>query len=122
MIAVEVKSVADQKRALRETALARRDLMPADDRVRAARAVAATPFPVEWPKGSVISGFSPIKTEFNPLPLMRKLAAAGAQLAMPKMIGRGKPLSMRAWSFGDPLIAGVWGIREPEPDAPEVAP
>jgi 5-formyltetrahydrofolate cyclo-ligase len=29
---------------------------------------------------------------------------------------------MRAWSFGEPLASGQWGIREPTPDAPEVAP
>ena len=29
---------------------------------------------------------------------------------------------MRAWSFGQPLASGVWGIREPRPDAPEVFP
>jgi 5-formyltetrahydrofolate cyclo-ligase len=29
---------------------------------------------------------------------------------------------MRAFKFGDPLKAGQWGIREPVPDAPEVAP
>jgi len=28
----------------------------------------------------------------------------------------------RAWSFGAPLGSGVWGIREPLPDAPEVLP
>ena len=29
---------------------------------------------------------------------------------------------MRAWAFGQPLVAGVWGIRQPPPDAPEVFP
>jgi 5-formyltetrahydrofolate cyclo-ligase len=29
---------------------------------------------------------------------------------------------MRAWSFGAPLVAGVWGIREPPPGAPELFP
>jgi 5-formyltetrahydrofolate cyclo-ligase len=29
---------------------------------------------------------------------------------------------MRAYDFGQPLIAGVWGIREPHADAPEVEP
>lgn len=29
---------------------------------------------------------------------------------------------MRAWSFGAPLVAGVWGIREPPADAPELFP
>ena len=35
---------------------------------------------------------------------------------------RGKPLVMRAFAFGDTLASGVWGIREPKPDAPEVFP
>jgi 5-formyltetrahydrofolate cyclo-ligase len=53
---------------------------------------------------------------------MRKLAGAGAQLALPVMCGRGKPLSMRAFDFGQRLIPGVWGIREPSADAAEVFP
>ena len=53
---------------------------------------------------------------------MRRLADAGAQLALPVVVERGHPLIMRAWSFGALLVAGVWGIREPCADAPEVAP
>ena len=53
---------------------------------------------------------------------MRKLADAGATLALPVVAGKGKPLIMRAWAFGEPLGSGVWGIREPLPDAPEVLP
>ena len=53
---------------------------------------------------------------------MRKLAAAGARLALPVVCGRGKALLMRAYTFGDSLARGVWGIREPKPDAPEVMP
>jgi 5-formyltetrahydrofolate cyclo-ligase len=64
----------------------------------------------------------PLKTEINPLPLMKKLADAGAQLALPVVAGRGKPLIMRAWQWGDPLAEGVWGIREPKPGAAEVEP
>jgi 5-formyltetrahydrofolate cyclo-ligase len=29
---------------------------------------------------------------------------------------------VRAFAFGEPLVAGVWGIREPGPDAREVFP
>ena len=29
---------------------------------------------------------------------------------------------MRAFGFGDELASGQWGIREPQADAPEVAP
>jgi 5-formyltetrahydrofolate cyclo-ligase len=122
MTLAAAKPVADQKRELREAALARRDLMPPDDRVRAARKIGASALPVEVPNGAIVSGFSPINTEFNPVPLMRALAKAGARLALPQVMGRGKPLSLRAWSFGEPLVSGVWGIREPGPEAPEVAP
>ena len=64
----------------------------------------------------------PMKSEINPLPLLRKLAEAGAALALPVVAGKGKPLAMRAWAFGAPLASGVWGIREPNPEAPEVFP
>jgi 5-formyltetrahydrofolate cyclo-ligase len=53
---------------------------------------------------------------------MKRLAEAGAQLALPLVAGRGKPLIMRSWRWGEPLAAGVWGIREPMPDTPEVEP
>jgi 5-formyltetrahydrofolate cyclo-ligase len=56
------------------------------------------------------------------LPLLRRLADAGASLALPVVAGRGQPLIMRAWSFGAPLVSGVWGIREPPADAPELFP
>ena len=69
--------------------------------------------------GKIVSGFSPMKTEINPMPLMRKLADAGARLALPAIAGRGKPLIMRAYVFGDEFTRGQWGIREPKPEAAE---
>jgi 5-formyltetrahydrofolate cyclo-ligase len=64
----------------------------------------------------------PLKSEINPLPLLRKLEALGAWIALPVVAGRGQPLIMRRWTWGAPLGAGVWGIREPKPEAEEVAP
>jgi 5-formyltetrahydrofolate cyclo-ligase len=111
-----------EKAALRETALALRDALSSSERQAAAEAIAARPFPVAVKAGTIVSGFSPMKSEINPIPLMRKFADAGAQLALPAIAGRGKPLIMRAWTFGAPLKAGQWGIREPGPEAPEFAP
>ena len=119
---VELTSLSEQKATLRREALARRDAIPAVERQAAADAIAARPFPLALKPGVVVSGFMPLKSEINPLPLMRKLAAAGAQLALPVVAGRGKPLIMRAYAFGEKLAAGVWGIREPKPEAPEVEP
>jgi 5-formyltetrahydrofolate cyclo-ligase len=110
------------KADLRRQALARRDALPAGERAQAAETIATRAFPVAIAPGAIVAGFMPMKSEINPLPLMRKLAAAGARLALPVVAGQGKPLIMRAWAFGEPLIAGVWGIREPAPLAPAVAP
>jgi 5-formyltetrahydrofolate cyclo-ligase len=115
-------SIDDLKKTVRRDAVARRDGLPAVDRAKAAEIIAARPFPIAIKPGIVVSGFSSLKSEINPVPLMRKLADQGAQLALPVVAGKGQPLIMRAWSFGEPLDSGVWGIREPKADAPEVAP
>jgi len=116
-------AAVDQVKArLRGEALARRDALPAETRAAAARAIAERRFPVPVSPEMIVSGFMPLKNEISPIPLMRKLADAGARLALPVVAGRGKPLIMRAFVFGQPLIAGVWGIREPGPEAPEVLP
>jgi 5-formyltetrahydrofolate cyclo-ligase len=115
-------SPEQQKAVLRRAAVARRDAVPPDERMAAALAVAEQGLPVEVIPGIIVSGFSPLKSEISPLPLLRRLADAGASLALPVVAGRGKPLIMRAWSFGAPLVSGVWGIREPPADAPELLP
>lgn len=115
-------TASEEKERLRNEALARRDALPAAERQDAAAAIAARAFPIAVPRGAIVSGFMPMKSEINPLPLLKRLAAEGATLALPVVAGRGKPLIMRAWEFGAPLDTGVWGIRQPKPDAPEVDP
>ncbi len=115
-------AVLEQKAELRREALTRRDALPAEIRKAGAEAVAARAFPLAIAPGTIVSGFMPLKSEINPLPLMRKLADAGARLALPVVTGRGKPLVMRSWQWGEPLVPGVWGIMEPPRAAPEVEP
>ena len=110
------------KAELRRAGQARRDALPAEVRKAVAEAIAARPFPLAIAPGMIVSGFMPLKSEINPLPLMRKLADVGARLALPVVAGRGMPLIMRAWSWGEPLVPGVWGIREPGPAAATVEP
>jgi len=116
------QNTEDVKAQLRREALGLRDALPAQIRRAAAEAIAARAFPLTLAPGTIVSGFMPLKNEINPLPLMRKLADAGARLALPVVVGRGKPLVMRGWQWGEPLVAGVRGIREPAPEAPEVQP
>jgi 5-formyltetrahydrofolate cyclo-ligase len=119
---VSATSISDQKAVLRADSLAKRDAMPAEARAAGAQAIAARPFPVAVAPGAIVSGFMPLKSEINPLPLMRALAEAGAGLALPAIDGRGRPLIMRAYAFGDDFARGQWGIREPKPEQPEVFP
>src|SRR5215471_16287454 len=94
------------KAELRRAGQARRDALPAEIRKAAAEAVAARAFPLAIAPGMIVSGFMPLKSEINPLPLMRKLADAGARLALPVVAGRGQPLIMRSWQWGEPLAPG----------------
>ena len=114
--------IDEQKAIIRRDAVSRRDAIPAAERAKAAQTIATRAFPLTITPGTIVSGFSPLKSEINPLPLMRRLADAGAQLALPVVAGRGKPLIMRAFAFGDALASGQWGIREPKSEAGEVAP
>jgi 5-formyltetrahydrofolate cyclo-ligase len=114
--------VEDLKATLRQEATALRDALPAEARKGAAETIAVRKFPLAIAPGTIVSGFMPLKSEINPLPLLQELAEAGARLALPAVAGRGRPLIMRAWKFGAPLDRGQWGIREPKPDAPEVEP
>jgi 5-formyltetrahydrofolate cyclo-ligase len=115
-------AVSQMKADLRGQATARRDALSPETRQAAAEAIAAQAFPLAIASGTIVSGFMPMKTEISPLPLMKKLAGQGAHLALPVVAERGKPLTMRAWAWDAPLAAGVWGIREPMREAPEVEP
>jgi 5-formyltetrahydrofolate cyclo-ligase len=114
--------IAAAKAALRREMIARREALPVASRVAAAETIAKRGLPVEVPVGAVVSGYSPLKSEISPVPLMKRLAEAGAKLALPVVVKRGLPLTMRAWAFGEALGSGQWGIREPKAEAPEVFP
>ena len=91
---------------LRIAALARRTALSEAERSAAAQAIAARglPFPVR--AGDIVAGYSPIRSEIDPIPLMQHLAAQGARLALPVIIARDEPLMFRLWSPNDALVRG----------------
>src|ERR1700693_1966646 len=101
------ESIESRKADMRRAAVARRDALPAADRAAAAVAIAVRPLPVTVAPHAVVSGFSPLKSEINPVPLMRAFAAAGARLALPVVTGKGKPPCMRALTLGETLASRV---------------
>ena len=110
------------KAELRAAALAKRDALSDEQRADAAQALAKCKMPFEITPGMVVSGYSPIRNEIDPAPLMRKLAEQGAKLALPAVLARGKSLAFRAWSPDDRLMLGPLGIPEPSPAAAEMIP
>ena len=115
-------SLETQKATLRATALAARDALSGERRAAAAQVIALRGLPFEIVPGAVVAGYSPIRSEIDPVPLMRELAAQDAQLALPAIMAGDQPLKFRAWSPGDRLRRGRLGILEPSAEAKEVIP
>ncbi|MGQ0456230.1 MAG: 5-formyltetrahydrofolate cyclo-ligase [Hyphomicrobium sp.] len=111
------------KKALREAAVAARAAAFAAHGPDAGRRLAAhgLDFLTVRP-GAVVSGFAAIRDEISPAELMTWLHAEGFRLALPVMVGKRMPLTMRAWTPGDPLASAPWGIAEPLDDKPDVDP
>jgi 5-formyltetrahydrofolate cyclo-ligase len=110
------------KADLRAKALAKREALSDKQRAKSAQALAKRGLPLDIVSGMVVSGYSPIRNEIDPAPLMVKLAAQGARLALPVVNARGKSLTFRAWSPNDRLMLGLLGIPEPSPAAAELIP
>jgi 5-formyltetrahydrofolate cyclo-ligase len=116
--------ILQEKRALRARIKVWRAELSADVRARAAEAVArqGLDFLQPRPKGSVVSGFAPMADEFRVWPLLRRLHGEGFVLALPAMQGKGNPLLFRAWTPGDAMDSGLWGIAEPKADKAALEP
>jgi 5-formyltetrahydrofolate cyclo-ligase len=110
------------KGELRAKALAAREALSEKHRIAAAKALANRGLPIEITAGMIVSAYSPIRNEIDPAPLMEKLAAQGARLALPTINARGKALVFRSYMPGDRLMLGSLGIPEPSPARAEVVP
>jgi 5-formyltetrahydrofolate cyclo-ligase len=119
--------VATEKAALRARMRAWRDSLDGPAKVHAAKAVAelglALVSELRGPAGQgAVSAFAAMPDELNVWPLLRRLSAAEVPLALPVVVGKGKPLIFRAWTPGDAMDKGVWDIPQPKLDRPVVEP
>lgn len=74
------------------------------------------------PEGCVVSGYWPMRDEFDVRPLLRVLHQRGHPCALPVVTGRGETLAFRAWAPGDALVDAAFGTRAPRDDAPPMTP
>jgi 5-formyltetrahydrofolate cyclo-ligase len=119
---MSIDPASSAKTALRAAALARRDALSSAHRAAAAQAIAARGLPFALARHAIVAGYSPVRSEIDPAPLMQALAAQGARLALPAITATDLPLVFRAWSARDSLQRGRYGISEPMPEAAEVTP
>lgn len=113
-------SIVAQKRLLRTEAAKRRDLAAVCD--IGERLVAIFEENFQPPRNVVVSGYYPIGSEANVLPLLERLKSSEFDVALPVVVGRGKPLLFRLWTGDEEMRKGPYGILEPGPDAAAVRP
>ena len=110
------------KDTIRAVTLSSRDALSPEQRAAAAEAVAARGLPFAVAAGAVVGGYAPIRSEFDPMPLLGRLADAGARLALPVIVGRELPLQFRSYSIGQALERGPLGIQQPTVASAELVP
>lgn len=114
-------SITALKRLLRKDAAVRRASAAKDNDI-GARLVEIFDRHVAPPSGITVSGYMPMGSEANVLPLLRTLRARGFTLALPVTPKRGQPLVFRCWEEGDALEKGPLATRQPGGAAPAVCP
>lgn len=114
---------ASAKRLLRFEMKALRPTLAKASRDAAER-VAEGAHMAELARFKVVAGYRPIQDEIDPGPLMARLAARGASLALPVTAPKGseQPMTYRRWSEGEPLHLSSFRVMEPAGEAPAVIP
>ena len=113
--------MSEEKDALRTALKERREELAARD--PDAGETLADKFPMKLFEryGPTVAVYLPIGSEIDPRPLMGKLEAAGAKLALPCVQDDGT-MVYRAYRRGDMLEKRPFGLLEPNPEVPEVQP
>ncbi len=73
-------------------------------------------------RGTVLSGYWPIKGEPDLRPLLTELHGIGVTIALPVVETRAAPLMFRHWTPEARMTRGDWNIPVPPPDAAKLTP
>lgn len=114
---LQFKSVVRQ-RALDARDAAHRALDGAEAQSIAEHFLADIPFH----SGQIVSGYIPIRSEANPVPLMEALGARGLTCALPSVVEAEAPLVFRRWAPGEATVDGPFGTQVAPAEAPIVRP
>lgn len=117
-------AIRQEKVALRQAVLARRDAADAGSRSRNSRIITkklcAQP---GYRAASVVAAYASFGSEFDTAEFLARILADGKQLLLPRINRDMRALELRHVVDPDAdLIAGVWGIREPALRCPVISP
>ena len=108
-------NIADKKQAARKAAMVVRKRAHA---AASGAGEAAATHVLSWletaPELRSVSGYMPIQTELDSLPLMHALHARGYALSVPVIMGKAMPLKFRAWTPESRMVNGPFGAMVPE--------
>lgn len=107
---------AEMKKSIRRERLAARDAIPADIRIEKSLAMAEHGAEIAFEPGTVVSGFSPIRSEADIRPLMFALREKGARLCLPVVLDR-ETIVFRDLVRGAELVDTGFGTAGPGPEA-----
>lgn len=107
---------SDLKQTIRRERLSARDAIPADLRIEKSLAMAEHGARIEFVPGTVVSGFSPIRSEADIRPLMFAMREKGARLCLPVVKDR-ETIIFRDLVRGAELVDTGFGTAGPGPEA-----
>ena len=114
------------KITIRKHALEKRDLVSAAEAHEAANAIKAAALGLvrrlSGDARPAVALYWPIRSEVNTRPLIEALHAQGFPVLLPAMTAVRQPLHFRAFTPGDELEKGSFGLSEPAPGRPEGRP
>ncbi|HEX4158117.1 MAG TPA: 5-formyltetrahydrofolate cyclo-ligase [Rhizomicrobium sp.] len=99
----------------------RRAMTPAEHRCAGEMIMSALLTVLPPDSHELIGCYWPFRREFNSVPYMREVLRSGGRVALPVVIGRGRPLEFRCWNEDAEMEPGVWNIPHPA-NGPSVQP
>lgn len=106
----------NEKRRLREEALARRDALDPQWRVEASLGIADALGSLEIEPGTIVSGFMPMRSEVDLRPAMAALRDKGAVLCLPAILDK-TTIIFRELVRGAEMVPMGFGTFGPGPEA-----
>jgi 5-formyltetrahydrofolate cyclo-ligase len=121
--------MTDIKAELRRHSLAARDLVSHEEARAASAQICSMALPLietiaakTGLEAPVVSVYWPIRSELNTRPLIEALAKRSISVVLPVMHAIRHPLIFRAFTPGDDLVKGPFGLSEPSPEQPSMEP